>query len=285
MKTTVKKIKGYSLTGTLVILGLVIMVIGTYYYLTNSNKINKPALVSTQKTEQAPIVIEPTVIDTSTIESTTNVSPVSTTQTTTAPSPEIVLPTLDNSDEMALASAQRILIQPKHTALLVNQEMIRNFVVFIDNFSRGQLVSSFAPFTKPNEQFSVIEQEQQLYLDTESYNRYNIYTDIVASINVKLAINQYHKLMPLLNEAYQELGYTEDEFDSQLVQAIELVLNAPVIREPIALIAPSVMYKFANPELEALPAAQKLLIRMGPDNTMKLKEKLQQFEDALYQGK
>ena len=59
------------------------------------------------------------------------------------------------------------------------------------------------------------------------------------------------------------------------------MLNAPIIREPIALVAPSAMYKFADPELEALPDAQKLIMRMGPDNILKLKTKLQQIQSAL----
>jgi hypothetical protein len=41
------------------------------------------------------------------------------------------------------------------------------------------------------------------------------------------------------------------------------------------------MYKYADPELEALPDAQKLLLRMGPDNILKLKTKLQQIQSAL----
>jgi hypothetical protein len=42
-----------------------------------------------------------------------------------------------------------------------------------------------------------------------------------------------------------------------------------------------VFYQFADPKLEALPAGQKLLIRMGPQNASVIKAKLQQFRAAI----
>jgi hypothetical protein len=37
------------------------------------------------------------------------------------------------------------------------------------------------------------------------------------------------------------------------------------------------MYNFADPALEARPAGQKLLIRMGPDNAATIKSKLMEL--------
>ena len=41
------------------------------------------------------------------------------------------------------------------------------------------------------------------------------------------------------------------------------------------------MYKFADPQLEELNDIQKQLIRMGPNNTFKIQEKLKQFQRHL----
>ena len=43
---------------------------------------------------------------------------------------------------------------------------------------------------------------------------------------------------------------------------------------PVELTRPNVMYTFADPTLEARPAGQKLLLRMGPDNADAIKAKL-----------
>ena len=276
-----EKTKRNSLASSIIIaLGITMIIGGTYSYLSNANK--TPEQIS---------VIEARVETTPVIEATAPQQPIAeaTEETVTRPAltaapeaePAIKLPSLDNSDAMALASAQQLSSLPKYAPLLIKQEMIRNFVVFVDNFSRGELVSNFSPLTKPSEPFSIVKVERKMYLNQESYNRYNLYADIINSINVEFAISQYRTLKPLFDEAYQEIGYPEEVFDNRLSEAIELVLNAPIIREPIALVAPSAMYKFADPELEALPDAQKLIMRMGPDNILKLKTKLQQIQSAL----
>jgi len=191
------------------------------------------------------------------------------------------LPNLDSSDPVAFTTAQQLSWLPAYATLLINKEIIRNFVVFIDNLSRGDLVTKFSPLERPKEKFMVQEQAQEIYLDQQGYARYNLYVDIINSIDIEFATNQYMTLKPLFNTAYQELGYPNGSFEDTLYQAIEVLLAAPVIREPIRLVAPSAMYKFADPSLETLPAAHKLMIRMGPDNQIKLQPKLQQIQLAL----
>jgi hypothetical protein len=54
-------------------------------------------------------------------------------------------------------------------------------------------------------------------------------------------------------------------------------LATPQIDEPIRLIQPNAFYHFADPDLEVLSAGQKLLLRMGPRNTSRVKHKLQEI--------
>ncbi len=44
------------------------------------------------------------------------------------------------------------------------------------------------------------------------------------------------------------------------------------------------MFTYADPALEALPAGQKLLIRMGPDNASAIKAKLTELRAAITAG-
>jgi hypothetical protein len=46
-------------------------------------------------------------------------------------------------------------------------------------------------------------------------------------------------------------------------------------------VQPTVYYKFADPNLEALSAGQKLLIRMGPENAGAIKSKLREIQAEL----
>jgi hypothetical protein len=55
---------------------------------------------------------------------------------------------------------------------------------------------------------------------------------------------------------------------------IDSLLATPQPAGSLQLTRPNVMYTFADPTLEARPAGQKLLLRMGPDNAAAIKSKL-----------
>jgi len=282
--------KHNSFAGKIVIvLGLVMIIGGAYSYLSSTDSTPQmQALV--QPTETAPITTAQAELSNIPQESVKVAELVEQTEPTiteplikesSAVKPVNKLPSLDNSDSLALTSAQQLSSLPSYQSLLIPQDIIRNFVVFIDNFARGELLANFSPLIKPSERFTVLKVEKQMYLNPESYQRYDRYADIIAAIDVDFAIRQYRTLKPLFSQAYQEIGYSELSFTDTLDDAIDEVLSTPIIKEPIALVAPSAMYKFADPQLEALSDTQKLIIRMGPDNILKLKDKLQQIQQAL----
>ena len=62
-------------------------------------------------------------------------------------------------------------------------------------------------------------------------------------------------------------------------------MGAPEPVGPIELTRPNVLYTFADPTLEALPAGQKLLIRMGPDNAAVIKAKLRELRSIVTAGR
>lgn len=193
------------------------------------------------------------------------------------------LPKLDDSDELAINKAATLSWLPVTTKQLIKKDLIRNFVTFVDNVSRGDLATKFSPIIKPKQKFSIDDIENEMYISQDSYKRYDVYVDIVNSLNLDMAINALTQLMPLLDEAYMELGYEKGAFVTTLSLAIDEMLDAPVIRNPIKLVAPSAMYKYADPQLENLSDVQKLMIRMGPDNITKLRPKLQQLQLSLSQ--
>jgi hypothetical protein len=58
-------------------------------------------------------------------------------------------------------------------------------------------------------------------------------------------------------------------------------LATPEIEEPARLVQPRVLYEFADPRLDNLPAGQEILLRMGRTNQLKLKPKLRAIRDRL----
>jgi hypothetical protein len=59
------------------------------------------------------------------------------------------------------------------------------------------------------------------------------------------------------------------------------VLTAPEVEGPFQLVKPSVMYLYADTRLEELADMNKQLIRLGPENSARLKAKLREFKAAL----
>lgn len=187
------------------------------------------------------------------------------------------LPSLHDSDRFFLSELNRSSLQ----SLFVPVDIIRNMVVFIDNFARGELVSNFSPLQKPTEQFSVIKHKDILIVNSDSYLRYDKYANAVSTIDTEKFIKLYTLLTPLIDEAYQEIGYPAGSFNQTFDKAIEHLLETPIIHYKLEVTSPSVMYQYADKNLESLPDTQKLLLRMGPYNLQMVREKLQEIQSEL----
>ncbi len=168
--------------------------------------------------------------------------------------------------------------------LIVSQDLISNFVVFVDNASRGELVTQFSPLVAPQEKFSAQQVEGDLLtyqLDTSNFQRYDVYASLLSTLPLEQSLEIYKELTPAIDEAHMELGYEAGTFNRKLKRALEFLIDAPVLTADSKLVAPSAMYQFADPELEGLLSVQKLLLRMGPENQQKVRSKLVEFRDKL----
>lgn len=192
--------------------------------------------------------------------------------------PFTTLPTLQDSDQFVFDN-----LNLSDKKLFASLDIIRNSVVFIDNFSKGELVSKFSPINKPTEPFSVKKLGQNITIGYQSYLRYDAFSDMISQIDVEHFMSLYTHLMPLIDQAYQDIGYPQGSFNNTLNKAINEVLDTPIIHYDIKLKADSVIYKFADDNLELLPDTQKLMLRMGPDNLQIIQNKLEQIQNELQQ--
>jgi hypothetical protein len=98
---------------------------------------------------------------------------------------------------------------------------------------------------------------------------------------MKLMAQMFHFSRPLIERAFSELGYQPRQMDGIILTALEQILLAPIIVEPIRLTRESVAYKFADPELESLSPLQKQLVRSGPENTRRIQQQALLLKNAL----
>jgi hypothetical protein len=229
-----------------------------------------PQNIVRQESEQTKIFAENKQTETTTLQESDQ-------QTTNSKKDKVQLPELLESDDFFLNNINLTSTQ----SLFVPLDIIRNMVVFIDNFSRGELVSNFSPLERPDGEFFVSEQDGIYLINIDSYLRYDKYARAISELNTENFIRLYSLLTPLIDEAYQEIGYPSGNFNNTFLQAIDHVLETPIIFYQLELTLPSVMYQYADEHLESLPDTQKLLLRMGPDNLQMIKFKLRQIQNEL----
>jgi len=196
------------------------------------------------------------------------------------PEPEVAtLPALNDSDTMVVAKIDEYL-SDSVMSLLVTDDVIRRGVVFIDNLAQGKVAKKHNPVIKPQESFSVTEGDI-LTIDPNSYERYTPYVKIFTSMSAAQVVRMFEEYQPLINDAYTEIGYGDDEFKQTLNDAIDLLLDTPEPEGALPLLRDSVTYQYAFSEWEQLSAAQKQLLRMGPDNMKKVKAALRNIKAQL----
>lgn len=197
------------------------------------------------------------------------------------PEPEIDLPPLEESDPLVRDLVAGLSANPQLAAMLVTDDLVRRFVVTVDNVAEGVDPARHWPALRPREGFAAEEVDGRLVVSPESYDRYDLMTDVFTSLDTEGSVELYRQLEPLLDEAYRELGYPDTDFDDTLERAIRRLLRTPVPPEDSPLVENVRSYAYRDPTLENLTDAQKVLLRMGPENQRRIQAKLEEFAEAL----
>ncbi len=198
-----------------------------------------------------------------------------------APAAAPALPTLDHSDA-AMSEVLGLLVgQPTLDTLFRTKSFVRHVVVIVDNLPRTQLPQRDMPTQPVAGQFLVTGPDDHPHISPANYARYAPYIHLLEVVNLKDLVTAYVHYYPLFQQAYVELGYPKRYFNDRLIAAIDNLLATPEVKQPVPLVRPNVVYKFADPALEALSAGQKILIRMGPDNAARVKLRLTALRKAL----
>ncbi|WP_455212737.1 DUF3014 domain-containing protein [Kaarinaea lacus] len=191
------------------------------------------------------------------------------------------LPPLADSDPTMIEEFGR-LFDPAFAKLFIFKTFIHRFVVTVDNLTATKLPQKFRLNTSPPESFAVNTNAQdKMFVDPRNYQRYSSFIKFMDAIDTKALAEKYVHYYPLFQQAYEDLGYPDQYFNDRLVEVIDHLLATPDVLVPIELVRPSVFYKFADPQLEALSAGQKIMIRIGYDNAFRVKAKLKELRQEL----
>ncbi|RUO75277.1 DUF3014 domain-containing protein [Idiomarina seosinensis] len=194
------------------------------------------------------------------------------------PTPAPELPELDESTPTILQTLDTsgLSIQP-----LKSSQLVRDAVVIIENLRNGTLVRERTVVQRPDGRFRVLEIDGELYIDEQTYKRYDALVDWFVSLDEQALVENYELFKPLMNEAFADIGYPDSDMTNAVYEAIDVLLDTPVPESLVQVKDDEVMYTYADPAYESLPPAQKQLLRMGPDNIKRIKSKLREIRKVL----
>ena len=193
----------------------------------------------------------------------------------------VALPALDASDGLVRQLVGTLSSHPTLAEWMVNEGLIRRFVVAVDNVADGRNPTQHLPFMRPTQRFAVSGAEPNLRIDPRSYRRYDTHAQIIASLDTEGSRELFARLEPLMDDAYRDLGYPDRRFRSTLTRAIEHLLEVPVTDGPSQVELGAAFYEYTDERLDSLSPVQKQLLGMGPDNVRTIQAKLRALAAAI----
>ncbi len=187
------------------------------------------------------------------------------------------LPGLGESDQPFGSALTRLSGAGTLSALLVPENLIRHLVATIDNLPRHKLGIELRPLRATPGALLVTGDDFRASLEARNATRYAAPMAIVSQLDLVALVHLYQSYYPLFQRAYQDLGYPRGYFNDRLVAIIDHLLATPDLQGPIELVRPKVFWEFADPELEARSAGQKLMLRVGAENATVLRVRLHEL--------
>lgn len=191
-----------------------------------------------------------------------------------------VLPDLDASD--GFIREELLKLSPGLERWLTADQLIRKFMVIVNDFSEGSRLEKHMRFLRPDQPFSVDQDQAGMFIAEQSYRRYDPLAAAINALDADATVALYNKIRPLLMQVFAEFSYPEGyRLDDIFTKAAAEILAAPVIDGRVGLVRPSVHYKFADAETEALNPVRKQMLRMGPGNTRIIQNKVRRLVEGL----
>lgn len=195
--------------------------------------------------------------------------------------PDVALPPLDALDPVVRELAAGLTPSPLLGPWLATSDLARQLAALANGAAAWRLPLRLLAPIRPAGPFAVIDRNGRTVISPASHARYDALSDVVAGLDPAAVVRAYRTLAPRLEEAHRELGETERSLDAVVRTALTQLIDTPVPDGPMAVTPQGGLYAFADPRLEALSPAQKLLLRSGAANARRIQAQLRAIVAAL----
>jgi hypothetical protein len=198
------------------------------------------------------------------------------------PPAPVNLPPLDQMDGFLRPLLAALSSRPELARWVATDDLVGQLAAAIDQASTGGSPARDFKVIAPASPFVPGGRGARRVIDPASYKRYDGVVQTITSIDATNVAKIYKTIAPRLNEAYQRMGNPGRNVDHALQNAIDILLDTPVVKEPIEIAAgEGAGWAYVNEDLEALLPTQKQLLRTGPANVDRLLVWLRALKSAL----
>ncbi|NCO50905.1 MAG: DUF3014 domain-containing protein [Deltaproteobacteria bacterium] len=165
--------------------------------------------------------------------------------------------------------------------VLVLEHFIPKLVLFVDQLPRATIARRHLPLVPPSRNFMTQGSGDERLIDSRNAERYRVYVELLEAVPDKVLLHLYRGLYPLFQLAYYDISPDNQYFNDRFIEVISHLLETPEPQEPIRLVRHISRFRYADPQLEARSAGQKILLRMGVENSRRVKAKLASLRAGL----
>jgi len=194
---------------------------------------------------------------------------------------QVALPPLDEMDPLVRELVGKLSSHPVVAAWLTTDSLVLNFVAVTSRIANGVRPVAELKAIGPVPRFATRTVRDNTYIDRSSYRRYDRYAQAISALDARGVAELYNTLKPRIKEGYGRLTSGDDNFDPVLERAIVELLKVPVVEGEVELYPHGTVWAFADPHLQEMTAAQKQLLRMGPQNVRAVQGKLREIAASL----
>jgi hypothetical protein len=191
--------------------------------------------------------------------------------------PEWILPSLNQSDAFVRERLAEMGVPERWGS---QDELVRRLAGVVENASRGEYPRRQLAYLALARPFAVVERDGRMYVDPANYARYDGLLTALEAVDPRALARLLDFLLPLVDESLVELDATGSA-RAMLAAGLRWILDVPVLVEPPELARPNVFHVYADPALEQLRPLQKLVLRSGPDNVVRVQAYARQLASAM----
>jgi hypothetical protein len=195
--------------------------------------------------------------------------------------PPVNLPPLDRMDGFLRPLLAGLSSRPELANWLATDDLIGQLASAIDQAAVGGSPARDFKVVKPGAPFVPGGRGSGRVIDAASYRRYDGLVQTVTSTDASNVAKIYKTIRPRLNEAYRRMGNPTGDVDNALRKTIQILLDTPVVKDPIAIVEDDGAWAYADEDLESLLPTQKHLVRMGAANVDRMLVWLRALQAAL----